>query len=262
MINLIIFISIIVTFYYNTIRWLIESWINNPYYSHGFFVPIISGFIIWNMRKELSNIEKLKSNTGLILFISGIILQNISTLYSIRVLSGLSLIVTIFGVIFYLYGWKIANKIKFPILFLLLMIPIPFIDLVAPPIQNISAIGASFIASLLGVSVQRDGLLLNIPSGIFEVALECSGLKSIISLLMISIIYAHIIDKRTIVKYIVVLSAIPLAIIGNILRIALMLVIANTYGNDIAINYFHDLSGFLLFGVALMGLFLIGRYLK
>jgi len=256
------FIGIIVAFYFNTFGWLIESWLSNPYYSHGFIVPIISGYIIWNMRKELSEMKKTTSNTGLVVFGIGMILQSIATLFTIRFLSGLSLVVTIFGVILYLYGYQVVKKVSFPILFLLLMIPLPFIDIVAPPIQTISAIGATSIASLLGVPVYREGLLMYIPAGVFEVALECSGLKGIISLLTISAIYAFILKKRTIVKYIIVLSAIPLAIIGNILRIALMLIIANTYGKDMAITYFHELSSILLFGVALVGLFLIGRYAK
>lgn len=255
----IIFIGIIGLFYYNTFGWLIESWLNNPYYSHGFIVPIISAYIIWNMRKDLSNVDKKQSDTGLIFFIVGIMLNGIGILYTIRFLSGLSLIVTIFGVILYLYGWKFINEMKFPILFLLLMVPIPFIDMVAPPAQTISAIGSANIANLLGIPVHRDGLLLKLPVGTFEVALDCSGLMSVISLLTLSIIYAFILEGRLLMKYIIVLSSIPLAMIGNILRITLMLIIANTYGKDAAVNYFHDFSSILLFSIALIGLFLVGR---
>ena len=251
--------GIIGLFYANTFVWLIESWLNNPYYSQGVIVPIISGYIIWTTRKELANIEKKQSGTGLILFIIGLVLNGIGVLYTIRFLSGLSLIVTILGAILYLFGTEFTKKISFPILFLLLMVPIPFVDIVASPLQTISAVGTANIANMLGIPVQRDGLLLHIPEGTFEVALECSGLMSIISLLTLSIIYTFILEGRLLMKFTIVLSSVPLAITGNILRIALMLVIANKYGQDAAVDYFHDFSSVLLFSVALLGLFIVGR---
>lgn len=253
------FVGIIVVFYYNTFRWLIESWINNPYYSHGIIVPIISGYIIWRMKKELISTHRKESQKGLIIFIIGLVLQTISVIYSIRFLSGLSLIIVIFGVISYLYGWELINKIKFPISFLLLAVPLPFVDIVAPPVQILSTVASSNIANMLGIPTEMDGLLLKTNAGIFEVALECSGLRSIISLLTLSIIYASILEGGILMKSTIVLSSIPLAIIGNVLRITSILDVANVYGKDVAINYFHGISNLLLFGIMSIGLFLVGR---
>ncbi len=253
------FIGIIIAFYYNTFKWLYDSWRNNAYYSHGFLVPIISIYIIWRIRKEFTSIEKKESQKGLIVFIAGIILQGIAVLYVVRFLSGLSLIITIFGVVLYLYGWEFANKIKFPILFLLIAIPLPFVDIVAPPIQTISAVESANLANMLGLSTQIDGLVLNTSIGSFEVALECSGLRSVISLLTLSILYSFVLEGSILMKSIIVLSSIPIAIIGNILRITSVLEIANIYGKDMATNYFHDVSSILLFGVSLIGLVIVGR---
>lgn len=256
---MIILIGIVGVFYFNTFRWLIESWLNNPYYSHGFLVPIISGYIIWKIKKELIDTDKKESQTGLTIFAIGMILQIVAVLYVIRFLSGISLIISIFGILLYMYGWKFVDKIKFPIIFLLLAIPLPFVDVVAPPVQTISAVASAGLANGLGMPVERDGLILNTPNGSFEVALECSGLRSIISLLTLSIIFAFILEGNMIMRSVIVLSSIPLAMMGNILRIASVLAIDNIYGRDVALNYFHDLSSILLFGVALIGLFLVGR---
>lgn len=253
------FIGIIVAFYYSTFKWLVESWMSNAYYSHGFIVPIISGYLIWKMRKDLINIERKESQEGLIIFISGIILQGAAVLYGIRFLSGLSLVITIFGVVLYIYGWKLLNKIKFPILFLLLAIPLPFIDVVAPPVQSFSAVASSNLANMLGVPTSRDGLLLNTQVGSFEVALECSGLKSIISLLTLSIIYAFMLEGGLLMKLIIILSSVPMAIIGNILRIVSILFVANIYGKDVTMTYFHDSSDIILFGIVIIGLLSIGN---
>jgi exosortase len=259
---IIILIGIIAAFYYDTIRWLIESWLHNPYYSHGFIVPIISAYIIWNMRKELSNIERKQrkqSQIGLVLFIIGIILYGIAFMSTIRFLSGISLIITIYGTVLYIYGRELTKRMSFPILFLLLAIPVPFVYTITPPVQELSSISSSSLANLAGIPVQRDGLILHMPTGLFEVAVECSGMNSIISLLMISIIFAFILEGSLMMKFVIVLSSIPLAIIGNVLRITSILAVSNMYGQEVAINYFHNFSNILLFIISLIGLFIIGR---
>ncbi len=255
----IIFVGIIIAFYYNTIGWLVESWLYNPYYSHGFIIPIISMYVIWSMRKELSSIERKQSQTGLILFITGIILYVIASMSTIRFLSGLSLIVTIYGTILYLCGREFTKKISFPILFLLLAIPVPFVDVITPSIQEISAVSSASMTNMLGIIVDREGLSLNMPTGKFEVGVECSGINSIISLLMISIIYSFILEGSLLMKFSIVLSSIPLALIGNILRITSILAVANKYGKEAASNYFHDFSSILLFSMVLIGIFMVGR---
>ena len=254
-----IFVGILGIFYYNTFGWLIESWLNNIYYSHGFLVPLISGYIIWSIRKELAVIEKRQSQAGLMIFTGGILLQGIAVMWTIRFLSGISLVVTISGIILFLYGWEFTNKIMFPIIFLLLMVPLPFVDLVAPPLQTASAIGTSNAAYLFGIPVQRDGLVLYTTGGAFEVGLPCSGLRSIISLLTIGIIFAFILEGGIIMKSAIIASTIPLAIAGNVLRITSMLAVANMYGQEAAMNYFEGFSNLVLFSIALLGLFLIGR---
>lgn len=256
---LLIFIGMIGVFYYGTFGWLINSWLYNPYYSHGFIVPIISGFFIWRMRKDLKDVEIKQSQIGLMLFIIGILLHGIAVMMVIRFLSGLSLIITISGIILYLFGWELFNRVKFPILFLLLAIPIPFLDIVTPPVQTISTIAASGLANLIGIPVERSGFVLNTPSGAFEIALECSGMKSIISLLTISIVYAFILEGGLFMKYTIALASIPLALTGNILRIVSTIIVSDIYGKETALNYFHDFSSVLLFSVMLIGLFLVGR---
>jgi exosortase len=231
----------------------------NEYYSHGFLVPIISGYIIWKMRKELRSIEKKPSQFGLAIFATGIIIQGISVLWTIRFLSGISLLISLAGAIIYLYGWEIMKKIRFPFFFLVLMIPVPFIYLITAPAQMISVLATINLANLIGIPAVRDGLLIIIPAGAFEVGVECSGINSIISLFMIGIIFAYVLEGSNLMKATIIISTIPLALAGNILRITSILIVAGKYGQEAAINYFHDFSSLLLFSVALSGLFIVGR---
>lgn len=246
-------------FYYNTLGWLVNSWMHNEYYSHGLLVPLISGYIIWNMKDELAAIEKKQAWEGMAVFVAGLVLQGISVLWTIRFLSGLSLILTISGVILYLFGWEFIKKIWFPLFFLLLMVPLPFVDMIAATSQTTSAIATSGLANSIGLPVQREGLVLTMPAGSFEVGLECSGINSMISLLTIGILFAFILEGKRTMKFAILFLAIPLAIAGNIIRITSVLAVANKYGQDTAMNYFHDLSSLLMFGVALSGLFIVGR---
>jgi exosortase len=255
---LLLFFAAFGLFYYDTLSWLVGSWINNEYYSQGFLVPVISGYLIWNLRKELAIIEKKQSQTGLAVLAIGILLQAIGVLWSIRFISGISLLVTVYGMILYLFGWEVMKKISFPLLFLVLMIPLPLADIIAPPTQTLSAIGTLNVAKLAGMPVEREGLVLKIPEGSFEVAYACSGLNSIISLLTIAVIYAYILEGGMIMKLTIIISSIPLALAGNIMRITSVLVVANKYGQETALNYFHEVSSLLLFCVVLVGLFLVG----
>lgn len=256
---LLIFIAAITAIYYNTMTWLAGSWIHNEYYSHGILVPIISGYLIWSMRKDLASMEKERSMAGLLLLAGGMILHGISVMWTIRFLSGLSLVVSIAGVVLYLYGWQFTRKIWFPLLFLLLMVPIPFIDMITTPAQTISAIYAEKLARFTGLPVTREGFVLTMPSGSFEIGLPCSGINSIISLFTTGLIFAYVLEGGKIMKTTILLSIIPLALAGNVLRITSVLGVANIYGSETAINYFHDISSIILFAVALAGLFFVGR---
>jgi exosortase len=231
----------------------------NEYYSHGLLVPIISGYIIWNMRHVLASVEKKPSQGGLGLFIGGIVLQVISGLWSIRFLSGISLMLTLAGVIIYVFGWDFMKRIKFPFLFLIFMIPFPFVDIIASPAQSVSAFASTNIANLIGIPARLDGLVISIPEGSFEVGIACSGINSLISLLMIGTIFAFILEGSRSMKLAILVSTIPLAMAGNILRITSVLAVATKYGQTVAINYFHDFSSLLLFSISLMGVFLVGR---
>lgn len=256
---LIVFVVLIGIFYYNTIGWMIESWMYNEYYSHGFLVPIISGYIIWNMRHELLSIERKPSQFGLLLFIGGIILQFTSGVWTMRFLSGISLFLTLAGVIIYVFGWDIMKKIEFPFLFLLLMIPFPLVDTVASPAQAFSAHAATNLANFIGIPAQLDGLVISIPEGSFEVGITCSGINSLISLFTIGAIFAFILEGSKFMKITILISAIPLAMAGNVLRITSVLAVASIYGQAAAMDYFHDFSSLLLFLVTLIGLFIVGR---
>ena len=257
---LFIFSAVLILFFFNTLVWLIESWIYNPYYSHGFLIPLISFFLVWKKKDNiLLQEDKTSSGLGFFILIFSLLLYLISFIWTIRFLSGISLIISIAGVVCFLYGKELMNKLIFPVCFLIFMVPLPLNDLLAPFFQNISTVCATKLVNIIGISAYYTGYEIHLLDSTFEIALSCSGLHSIISLLAIAALFSYIIEGVTIARVIIFISAIPLAMTGNILRITAVLFIADKYGTEAAINFFHDFSSLLLFIFSLIGLFLVGR---
>jgi exosortase len=258
--HLFFFLLILFFLYFSTLKWLVESWLFNPYYSHGFLVPIISVYVIWRKKENIARIiEKTSSDYGFYIIVIALILYMISFFWTIRFLSGISLIMSLGGLIIFLYGKEIMKEIIFPIGFLIFMVPIPFVDILTPPIQKNSAIYSTKLANIIGIPAFNIGYEIHLPEASFEVAMACSGLRSILSLLVIAVLFAYLLDGSLLLKGTVLLSSIPLAISGNILRITSVLFIASKYGTEAAMEFFHNFSSLILFGVSLLGLFLIGR---
>lgn len=257
---LLIFLSIIFLFFFETLVWLVESWIYNPYYSHGFLIPLISIFLIWTKKDDIIiPEEKDSSNLGFYILISSLILYIISFFMNIRFLSGIALIISIAGVICFLYGNVALKELSFPISFLIFMIPLPLNDQLAPFFQSISTVCSAVLINMIGISAEYNGYEIHLSNSVFEIALACSGIRSIISLMAIAALFSYLIDGALIAKIIIFLSSVPLALFGNILRITSVLFIADRYGSETAMNFFHSFSSLMLFIVSLTGLFLVGR---
>jgi len=257
---LLIFLSIIFLFFFETLVWLVESWIYNPYYSHGLLIPLISIFLIWKKKNDIIiQEERDSSNFGFYILIASLLLYIISFFWNIRFLSGIALIISIAGVICFFYGNEVLKELTFPIIFLIFMIPLPLNDYLAPFFQSISTVCSAELINMIGISAEYNGYEIHLSNSVFEIALACSGIRSIISLMAIAALFSYLIDGALIAKVIIFLSSIPLALIGNILRITSVLFIADRYGSEAAMNFFHSFSSLMLFIISLTGLFLVGR---
>ncbi|MDY6964988.1 MAG: exosortase/archaeosortase family protein [Halobacteriota archaeon] len=231
----------------------------DPYYSHGFLVPLISGYIIFRKREYLIEIEENPSNIGLIFLTSGLLFHAVGLFWTVRFLGAFSLIVVIVGLIILIYGTDFMKYLSFPILFLVFMVPIPLSYIISVELQTFSSIIATHLVNALGIPAVNVGAEIHLESCSFLVGAPCSGLRSIISLLALSTIYAYVLEGRMYMKVLLVISAVPIAIFANILRISSILIIADIYGSEAAMSFFHYFSGLLLFGASLLLLLIVGR---
>lgn len=236
----------------------------DTYYSHGFLIPLVSFFLVWRKRRRLKELPLQPSLSGLFLLFSGLGLHILSSIFRVNFTSYLSMLLVIEGLILYLLGWNFAKELWFPVVFLAFMIPLPSVVIVgiAFKMKMIATQIAVFFTRLIGLNVSQKGSIVYYPGGSLIVGDPCSGLRSLISLLSLGALFTRFIEASLVKKWMVFLSGVPLAVISNVLRIVLLIVVAYIYGEEVALGRFHDFVGMLVFIFALSGLSLVAKGLR
>lgn len=173
-----ILILILAFIYHQIVSRLVLNWLTDQNFSHGFFVPAFSGFVLWLDRKRLGAIPIKPSWSGLLLIVGALVILILGVLGAELFLSRTSLIFLIAGLIIYFLGWSHFRAMLFPWACLFLMVPIPAIifNQITFPLQLLASRFSSSILSTIGVPVLREGNILELPNMSLEVAQACSGI--------------------------------------------------------------------------------------
>ena len=254
----ILIILLLLLFYLPIFSGLIDSWRVNPYYSHGFLVPIISIFFIWR-KKDLLNYSDQEFNKGIILLTLGLLLYGVGILYKSLFISAVSFIAVLAGLIQGFCGKKTLHELLFPISFLIFMIPLPYLDHLSFYMQSLTATSTTSILQAIGIPVTNVASQILLKNTFFIIGEPCSGLRTLIALLALTAVFTYILEGPLNKKIILFLCALPIALTANILRVTSILLIANYYGKETAMQFFHDFSSLLLFLLAFMLLILISK---
>ena len=242
---------------------LAKQWSNDPNFSHGFFVPLFSLFVLWQDRDRLAREPRDPSSSGLLIVVFALVVLVAGVLGVELFLSRISLLLLIAGLVIFFRGWHSFLAVLFPWAFLFLMIPIPEIVFgqITFPLQILASKVAALLLPLLGVPVLREGNIINLPAMPLEVVEACSGIRSLLSLVTLAIIYGYLVETRTWVRVALALASIPIAVAANSLRIVGTGLLVQYCDPDKAEGFFHIFSGWLVFVVALAMLFLFHRLL-
>ena len=250
--------------YWSTVAHLVAQWWHDPNFSHGFFVPLFSGFVIWQGRDRLARIIPRPTWSGLLLLAAGLGVLIVGRLGAELFLDRSSMLLILAGVVVLFAGWNLFRAVLFPWAFLLLMIPIPTIifNQIAFPLQLLVSKIAAAALPLLGVPVHREGNVLRLAAMDLEVATACSGMRSLMSLLTLAIIYGYLLEKRLWVRWLLALASVPIAIAANSARIIGTGLIVQYWDADKAEGPFHSFWGLVVFIVALIMLYTLHAVIR
>ena len=233
---------------------LVETWLNHSNNSHGILVPLISAYLIWKKREKLKLAVITNSNWGAIILVISMAVYVVSYAGAIAVISRSMIVFSLIGLVLFTLGKSGFKLLVFPLFFLIFMVPIPdsIIGIVAFPLQLFATKISAIIIQALSIPVYREGNMLYFVETQLETAEACSGIRSIVSLTMISVLFAYLSDAGKIGKAALVASAVPLALTGNFIRVSGTGILAHFYGSKVARGFLHEFSGLAVFGLGFM----------
>ncbi len=237
-----------------TLRWLANEWWSNDYYSHGILVPLISVFFAWRL---LPKVERKPSSLGLFLLVAALVIYLAAVFQRAYFIAALGMIALFAGLIWYLWGGQALKRMAFPLAFLIFMVPLPFIEASSLPLSLLTGQISTKVVQVMGMDVTVQGASVTLPNANLVVGAQCSGLRSIVALFTLVAVFAYVVEGPWYSKVLIVLSAIPIAILGNIFRVSSLLWVADRWGVEAGFTYYHDYSGIFFFLFAFLCLILL-----
>ncbi len=247
--------------YRDVVAKLVRDWSQDDNYSHGFLIVPIALYFAWERRDRLIAAPYKPSLIGLGIVILSVITLAAGELGAELFLTRVSILGVIGGSILFVLGWEHLRILFLPVAFLLLMIPIPAIifNQIAFPLQLLASRFGETTLSVMQIPVLREGNVITLANTQLEVAEACSGIRSLISLLTLGIVYGYFMHPSVWVRTLLALATIPVAILANGFRVAGTRIAAHYYGPEAAEGFFHTFSGWLVFLAAFAMLFVMHR---
>lgn len=242
----------------------VNRWSNEPQYQHGFFIPVMAAFLgAFFLSDRIKSGKAESDNWGLAWICAGVILHILGVYIFVEFADCLGLLCCITGGILLIWGQRLTAGVWPAILFLVFMFPLPFRfeRMLSAPLQLYGAEQAAWYIQMFGIPAVAKGSMILMGEHKLGVAEACSGMRMLTVFFAISMA-AIIIERRSLWENIVILlSAIPIAIICNVARIVATALAYTYVGEEMADRVFHDVSGYLMMPVAILMLFLLLKLL-
>ncbi len=243
---------------------LVTDWYELPDFSHGFLIPFFVAYILWDRRAVLANTPARPSWAGLPVVLLGLFFLLVGVFGADLFFSRISFVVLACGIVWMLAGLPMLRQVRFSLFVLVLAIPLPTLifNKITFPLQLFASRLASMALPLLGVPVLQDGNVIQLPTMQLEVAEACSGIRSLLSLFTLAVIYGYLLEKSPRKRLILALSSIPIAVAANVARIVGTGLCVQYWNPDKAVGFFHEFSGWLMFLVSLALLYTVHQLLQ
>jgi exosortase len=240
------------------------KWAESEEYSHAFLTLPIIVYMVYQKKHELAITPARFTTVGLAVLIFSAALYYFSLLTEVHTIIALAMYLTVVGTLLYLFGIKALAELLTPLLLFLMLIPFPdqlYIKLTSPLQFKVSQASAA-ILPLFDIPVFLAGNVITTPAKSFEVVEACSGLRSVITLLTMSVIMGYFLLRTVPAKVLLTVASIPIALLVNLIRVVLIVLVFHSYGLDLYEGTPHTITGLLLFLIGLSGLFALQRILE
>ena len=250
--------------YHRVFYFMGREWWHDPNFSHGFIVPLVAGYFVYEKMDALRNAQPRPWTPGLAVIVLGLLMLTAGFLATENFTMRVSFIVYLAGVALFFFGTGIFRHLGLPLGYLLFMVPLPYIlyDAVAFPLKLFVAKYSVISLKLLGITVWREGNIIMFPNIELEVADACSGIRSLMSLIALGVAFAWVSQKTAFRKIILVAMTVPVAIFANWVRVVATGVLAKYWGAKAAEGFFHEFAGLAVFALAIGMMIGIGVLLR
>jgi exosortase len=256
--------AMLLTLYFKVGIKLVRDWVEIPDYSHGLLIPFFVAFLIWDQRRTLFSTPLKPSWFGLPLVALGLFLLLVGVFGADLFLARTSFLLLAAGMTWTLLGSPMLRQSKFILFVLFLAIPFPAVVLnhITFPLQLFASQVAAWILPVFNVPVLQDGNIIRLPELPLEVAEACSGIRSLMSLFTVAVIFGYFVEKGTLRRTLLALASIPIAVAANVARIVGTGLCVQYWDPVKAMGFFHEFSGWLMFLISMACLYLIHSLLS
>jgi exosortase len=248
--------------YAGILRRLVAEWLSSADASYGIVLAVVALAVVWRRRHAFGAAADphASGSAGAAILLAGLIVYLAGQLGADLFLTRISFIVVVAGAVAFVSGTRALRTIAAPLFFLLIAIPLPalIVNAVTIPLQIVASRIGEATLTAAGVSVFRDGNLLELPSTTLEVAEACSGLRSMVSLAAIAALLAWA-EPSWPRRALMLAASLPVAIVMNGLRIALTGIACETWGPRAATGAWHTFGGWATFVVSVFALMQLQR---
>jgi len=254
LITLVVLTVLLVLAYLDMFSLVKEEWAN-PLYSHGYIVPIISLGILWLRYQPFRPVPASERWIGLGVLVLGLAIRNLGVYMTMNPLDRYSFLIAVFGLFMMVGGWRTIRWAWPALIFLFFMMPLPSVleHNILWRLQTLASVCSTLVLQTMGVAAFRQGNLISVPGADLNIADACSGLRMLTIFLALAVAMVFLVERPWWDKFVILLSAVPIALVVNIIRITVtgLLYMAVGSDNEFAHKLGHDWAGYFMMPLAL-----------
>ena len=246
--------------YYPVLAQMMQIWLTHQYAGHGIFVPLFSAVLLWMERDRLRTVPRTEDRTGLAVIFLGVGVLALGYWTDSLLIEGWSVVIAVAGAVLWCLGRQWLRVVAFPVGFLTLMVPLPrpLVDAVTLDLQLFAAGFSGWILRLLDIPVYLSGVVIELPTMTLEVAEICNGLRFLMALMVLTVAFAQVTQRGWLRKTALIVSAIPIAILANASRVAVIALAVHFIGPHAATGVIHHAIGKAVWALTLAPLIAVG----